>query len=720
MNGGRLSTIILAAVVAAGRMGAQQTTADSARADSVRRAKARLAPVVVTGTRLSEADERTPAQVEQINVQKQIPGPEALTNALLTLPGISYFDDQGARLQPELEVRGFTASPVVGNPQGVSVFLDGVRVNEPDAQEVNFDLLPSAAIDGATLVRGSNVLFGRNSLGGTILLTTRRGTDKPEAELSIGGGSFGEQMLSATAGGKLGGIDGFIAFTGENEVGWRQATSSNTRNVFATIGHQWGPTHDSGDIALDVLYGHDKIYEAGSLPQSYIAISPKINYTPGDFFGPEALDLTLRGNEPVGGGILRGTVFGRRLNYTQFNGNVPPPNTNDVTQNLSGGGTLEWTRPFLIGTIPVGFTVGTEYSRESAHIVLINVGGGLPDSITTAATIHQDNAAAYAQAVVSVTPRLNITGGLRYDYVHIPFRDSLDAGNDGTNTYDRVSPEIGATYQFTDEFKAYVAYKSGFRAPAPLELACANPSAPCSLPFSLGADPALKPVSTRDYEGGFDYDFSRRTFIDVDAFWTDVDNDILYASPNLTQEYFLNVPKTRRAGIEASGQLGLPAGFRLEGSYSYVAATYQSSVLIATSDSNPQPTKPGDFFPLSPRHRGRVGAGYGHLFGPVLVDGDCGVRGYSGQFLRGDEPNQRPEVPGYTVADLRGRLQYGRYGVEFAVENLFNRAYYSFGIEAQNYLGPYGQNNPPANPPVEPFLTPGYARRFTVTLTAKL
>jgi outer membrane receptor protein involved in Fe transport len=712
--------VLVASLAMAGTLAAQQTAADSARADSVRRAKAKLAPVVVTGTRLSPVDERTPAQVEQVNVQTQIPGPEALPNALLNQPGITYFDDQGARLQPELQVRGFIVSPVVGNPQGVSVFLDGVRVNEPDAQEVNFDLLPMAAIDGATLVRGSNVLFGRNSLGGTLLLTTRRGGDKPEAEISIGGGSFGEQNLAVTAGGKLDGIDGFVAFTGENEVGWRQATSSNTRNVFATIGHTWGPSRDSGDIALDILYGHDKIYEAGSLPQSYIAISPKINYTPGDFFAPEAVDLTLRGNEPVGGGILRGTVFGRRNNYEQFNGNVPPPNTDGHTQNLSGGGTLEWTRPFVIGTIPVGFTIGSEYSRESAHIVLTNVGGGLPDSTTTDATIHQDNAALYAQAVVSVTSRLDITGGLRYDYVHVPYRDSLDATNDGNNTFNRVSPEIGATYRFTDDFKAYVAYKSGFRAPAPLELACANPNAPCSLPFSLGADPALKPVSTRDYEGGIDYEFARRTWIDLDAFWTDVDNDIVYASPTLTQEYFLNVPKTRRAGIEASTQIGLPAGFRVEGSYSYIAATYQSSVLIATSDSSPKATQPGDFFPLSPRNTGRAGVGYGHLFGPVLVDGDFGMRMYSGQFLRGDESNQRPEIPGYSVGDLRGHLQWDRYGVEFAIDNLFNRAYYSFGIEAQNYLGPYGQNNPPANPPVEPFFTPGYARRFTVTLSAKI
>ena len=661
-----------------------------------------------------------PSQVEELDLKRTIPGPETIHNSLLTLPGVSFFDDQGSRLQPEIEIRGFDVSPVVGTPQGVSVFLDGVRVNEPDAQEVNFDLLPSAALAGATVVRGPDVLFGRNSLGGTILLTTRRGTDTPGASLQVGAGSFGEEVFTATTGGKAGGIDGFLAFTGENEVGWRQAASANTRNLFATVGHQWGPSPDSGDIALDVLYAHDRIHEVGSLPESYLAINPTINYTPGDFFAPEALDLTLRGTQPLAGGIFRGTVFGRRNNIEQLNVNVPPPNTDGFTQNLSGGGTFEWTRPLTVGDIPIGLTVGAEYSRESAHIRLIDVAGGLPDSTATNATIHQDNAAAFGQAIVTVTPRLNMTGGLREDYVYIPFRDHLDPTNNGTNSYDRLSPELGATYQFTDDFKGFVAYKSGFRAPAPLELACASPDAPCSLPSALGGDPRLQPVSTHDYEAGFDLDITRRTSLDVDGFWTDVDNDIVFAAPNLTQTYFLNAPKTRRAGIEASGLIGLPAGGRLFASYSYVAATFQSAVLIATSDTNPLPTKPGDILPQSPLHRGRVGAGITRLFGHVLLDGQFDIKGYQGQYLRGDEPNQRREIPGYTVAGLQGHLQFERYSLDLAVENLLDRRFYTFGIESQNFLGPYNQNNPPNNPPVEPFLTPGYARRITVTLSAKL
>ncbi len=586
---------------------------DSARADSARRARHTLAAVVVTGTRLTDVDERTPTQVEPLDLTHAGIGPSTIVTSLEQLPGVSTYDDQGSRLQPEIEIRGFTVSPIVGSPQGVSVFLDGVRENEPDAQEVNFDVLPTGAIDHSSLVRGSDALFGRNSLGGTLLLFTKRGTATPEASLQVGGGSYGEQDLSFTAGGMLAGIDGFIAGSGSNEVGWRQATPANTRNVFAQIGHRFSADPDSGaDIVFSALYAHDRMYEAGSLPASWVPVDPRINYTPGDQTAPELVQFSLRGTDPVAGGILRTSLFGRRNDIEQYNANVPPPNTNAYITNLSGGLTAEWTRPFILGPTAVSATVGVDYARENVHFRLTNIGGGASDSTATLSNVMEDDAAAYAQIIVTPRAPLSITGAVRADYVRIPYRDRLDAANDGTSSYDQLSPEIGVTYQFTDDIKAYVAYKSGFRAPAPLELACASADAPCSLPSALGADPVLRPVVSRDFEGGLDVDIPKlRTTLDIDGFWTDVTNDIVFAAPNLTTGYFINVPRTRRAGVEAAVDTRLPVGFRIFGSYSYVAATYQSTIQIATADTIPRPTEPGDIFPSSPLNHGLAGIGYG-------------------------------------------------------------------------------------------------------------
>ena len=92
-----------------------------------------------------------------------------------TQAGISSYDDLGASYKMSLSSRGFFASPVVGLPQGISVFLDGVRQNEPDAAQVNFDLLPMEHVTRVELLSGTASLLGRNSLGGAINLVTNQG-----------------------------------------------------------------------------------------------------------------------------------------------------------------------------------------------------------------------------------------------------------------------------------------------------------------------------------------------------------------------------------------------------------------------------------------------------------------------------------------------------------------------------------------------------------------
>jgi iron complex outermembrane receptor protein len=697
---------------------------DTTRADSTAR---RLSTVVVTGTRLTDVDERIPSQVEPIDLQHVSRGPDAAFQSLKQLPGVTFFDDQGARLQPELEIRGFQLSPIVGTPQGVSVFLDGVRINEADAQEVNFDLLPMSAIDHAELVRGSQALFGRNSLGGALLFFTQRGTAVPSATIGLSTGSFGEQVGTISAGGTFHGFDGYVMGAASNEDGWRQSTGARTRQIFATIGHRsTAGGADTSDIALSVLYANDKIREAGSLPLDWINVDPRLNYTPGDFFNPDLIHVALRGFHGAWGGTLRGTMYFRRNDIEQFNVNVPPPNTDGFIDNKSGGGTAEWTRAFLVGALPTAFTIGAEYARQNVRFRLVNVGGGEPDSAATVAVVHEDDAAAYAQAVVDITPTLSVTGALRQDYVRIPFRDELDGSNNGTNTYDRLSPFIGLTLKVSDDVRGFVAYKSAFRAPAPLELACASPDAPCALPSALGADPALAPVTTHDYEAGFDADLPNKTSLDVDGFWTNVDNDIVFASPKLTQVFFVNIPHSRRAGVEVTAQTALPGGGRLFGSYSFVASTYESTVQISTADTNPVPARPGDQLPSSPRHRGRVGIGWTRVVGPVALDAQLDLRAYSSQFLRGDEANRQPTVPGYAVSGFNLNAQYERYTIQLGIDNLFNRTYETFGIIAENSLGaPPGQTQPQPNEggddegELTKFFSPGLPRRIVLSIGAK-
>ncbi len=84
------------------------------------------------------------------------------------LNGVYLNEMQGNPFQPDVNFRGYTASPLLGTPEGVSVYLDGVRQNQPFGDVVSWDLIPENAISEITLMPGANPLFGLNTLGGAV------------------------------------------------------------------------------------------------------------------------------------------------------------------------------------------------------------------------------------------------------------------------------------------------------------------------------------------------------------------------------------------------------------------------------------------------------------------------------------------------------------------------------------------------------------------------
>ena len=110
-------------------------------------------------------------------------------------------ENQSNPFQPDLNYRGYTASPLLGTPEGISVYLDGVRQNQPLGDVVGWDLIPKIAISEAALIPGSNPVFGLNTLGGAVSLQTKDGLSAPGGSLQLNGGSFGRVTGSGEYGG---------------------------------------------------------------------------------------------------------------------------------------------------------------------------------------------------------------------------------------------------------------------------------------------------------------------------------------------------------------------------------------------------------------------------------------------------------------------------------------------------------------------------------------
>jgi iron complex outermembrane recepter protein len=150
-----------------------------------------VAPALLPG--VGVARDRLPYTVERlgreaINNENAVSLPELMG---LRLPSVNVNEIQGNPFQPDVNYRGFSASPRLGTPQGLSVFLDGVRINEAFGDIVNWDLIPQAAIADLTLMPGSNPLYGLNTLGAEIALRTKSDDTHPGVEVELYGGSFG-------------------------------------------------------------------------------------------------------------------------------------------------------------------------------------------------------------------------------------------------------------------------------------------------------------------------------------------------------------------------------------------------------------------------------------------------------------------------------------------------------------------------------------------------
>ena len=62
------------------------------------------------------------------------------------LSGVTVKDIQNGSFQKNLDYRGFTASPLLGEMQGIAVYMDGVRINESFGDTVQWELILTPSI----------------------------------------------------------------------------------------------------------------------------------------------------------------------------------------------------------------------------------------------------------------------------------------------------------------------------------------------------------------------------------------------------------------------------------------------------------------------------------------------------------------------------------------------------------------------------------------------
>jgi outer membrane receptor protein involved in Fe transport len=233
--------------------------------------------------------------------------------------GVFINDIQSNPYQPDVNYRGYTASPLLGTPQGISVYMDGVRLNQPFGDVVSWDLIPRIAIAETTLMPGSNPLFGLNTLGGALALTSKDGYSARGTTINLGGGSFGRKMAEMEHGGNRGSWNWYGATNFFFENGWRQNSPSDVRQFFGRLGWQGTRTTINGTFS----YANNALVGNGLQEQTLLAADYTSFYTKPDITHNRSPFAIVNARHAIGNNVtLAGNVYYRYIKSSAFNGDI--------------------------------------------------------------------------------------------------------------------------------------------------------------------------------------------------------------------------------------------------------------------------------------------------------------------------------------------------------------------------------------------------------------
>ncbi len=597
--------------------------------------------------------------------------------------------------QLDINYHGFTASPLLGTPEGLSVYVDGVRVNESFGDTVNWDLIPESAISTVSLISGSNPVFGLNTLGGALSVQTKSGHDDPGTEIEASGGSFGRRAVQLATGGELGAFDYFLTGDYFAETGWRDLSPTRVWQGFGKIGWQT----DKTDLDLSYTYADTSLYGNGAIPLSMLYFRREQSYTP-DFTQDLLHFVNLTGTQFLAEHLLlSGNAYYRHLITGSSNGSnndsflnpaypgiapdcsVPPADraalaycansasqVSRLVQRSVGFGVQltdsedlwGWKNQGIIGIdyddSSDSFAQAFQYGSFAPNHTLIYEANPLNNETVISLQGSNRIFGAYLTDTLSPTDRLHFTVSARYNrntealdgYSIDTDLGDVGAGFDtarplsGDHAFGRMNPAIGLTFTPSSNRTYYANYNEASRAPTVVELGCANPAQPCGLPNDFASDPDLKQVVARTLELGLRGNLADQSLAwSADVFRTLNSDDIWFIAASTNAGYFANVGSTRRQGLDL-GVNGTVGNLKWRLAYSFVDATFQSNFAVtaesnSTADANGEiQVRPGNRIPLIPRHTGRLVLNY-DLSRQWQASGTLILT--SGSYLHGDENN---------------------------------------------------------------------------------
>ncbi len=687
------------------------------------------------------------------------------------VPGVFTNEVQGSPYQGDVTFRGFRASSILGAAQGLSVYIDGIRINEPFGDVVNWDMIPEFALDNISIIPGSNPMYGLNTLGGALSLTTKSGLSHPGKVARVSLGSFNRKKLDVSVAGKLsGGSSGdyFLSASHFDESGWRDHSDGKISNIFGKA----NKNTDFGSVGIMAYFGDSNLLGNGLLPSTNYGVEDDVGaiqepglyevkrqavYSHPDQTKNEVGLISLNFQNYIDDDTqLNGLLYHRYGLQKRLGGDVEAEfesdenewefegefNNSKTRQNSSGLG-LNFSKiidnhqittgvTFDQSSVAYNATETEDCEVNSIRKVICDDDSEIEDSAKVSG--KSKTYSLFASNTSEVSGGIFVTGSLRYN--HSKVENTLSTPDDATEelvaqpkesfNYSKLNPALGVSIKLDNGLNLFTNASQGNRVPTVIELGCADKNNPCLLPTGLQADPYLEQVISRTYEIGARGRVGQGFGI-ISVYNTDNKDDIIFVSTDVNsgQGYFTNFGKTRNQGVD----LQIVQEFdrlRIIGTYSYLEATYEEKGLLFGERS--VQALPGMRIPGIPKNVFRLGLDWtpkdalkiGFTF---IATSNLVTQGNEdGQIGGKDDVVARDAgIDGYQIVNANMRYAKSDNLTIFArVTNLFDEKFETYGAMAESVFTKNGAFvDEDEGPTVNRFVAPGAPRGIFVGLNYK-
>ncbi len=574
-----------------------------------------LEQTTVTATREAQKLSEIPASVVRSEASEIAElRPRHPSEALNRMPGVRLSNLSGEGHSTSIRQPLTTAPVYLFLEDGIPTRSTGF-FNHNALYEIN---VPQSG--GIEVSKGpGSALYGSDAIGGIVNVLTPEPPPVAEFGLSTELGSYGWKRLLLDAG-DSNERDGFRANLNLTRMdGWQEHAGYDRQSALL----RWDRQHNDA-LRVKTVMSYSQIDQAhvGSLNHAEYRDDERHNNIPFSTRQVEALRISSAFDYDLSANSLLSFTPYFRDNSMDI---IPSWSVSyDPSEYTTANRSFGFLSKYRIDFEPLRtrLIVGLDYdyspgSREEDSIALTrtsNAHGATDYQLNRGVApvriydydVAFQSVSPYLHGELSPTDKLRLTAGLRYDQMQYDYDNRLNGGQAGASKgvtgafpgngwyghvddskvhYQHLSPKLGATYAFTPELSAFVAYSNAFRAPSESQVfRGSRESSAARAQAAAEALLDLDPVLVDNYEIGL-RGYNQRLDYQVSLYHMTKKDDILsYQDPLTNQRRAVNAGETLHRGIELGLGVQLAEAWRLDNSLSYAKHSYEQWSASGTQD----------------------------------------------------------------------------------------------------------------------------------------